>query len=600
MRGELIFLMEMILVSGTFYLGYRVMFNQSSPTFRRWYLLSWLLFSVAFPLITLEIPSAPPVAVEDFVMDSGSIFSEEPMVINSITPEFTIEDSKSSPDAEQQATIDWIFVLKSIYLVVVSFFLSRIALGYFQIRKLKKKANCIDYKGKKVFEVEDSTFKGASFFRWIFIGKSLDQNRKMVLDHELTHAGLHHSVDILFGHLYCALFWINPFVWILRKCIAINTEMEADARVSKTQDKKSYANLLLELSQRVSGPVLMNHFSAKHLKMRILAMQYPAEGQRWVYYFTGGVTLAAFFFISCSTGDFSDGITAEERMSNVKTITTYFTSHQTDTQQKTGKVVSIARFHPDGELDELVNRTSYPYDRQYDTKKEFWQQPIKENLPYVMDGLTIGIAERNLLYGNNWPTAYAQYLLNREAREERRLPWKEIFEVDNMSKPTEIIAKNVMEETAAVSIFNSMPDNTTYFEYDEDKILRTSVAYFYKGLDELMVGTHSKLDEWMNKSLTDKQKKEMEERAAKSGKKELVASYSYDGDLLTAIDHGRYQYKFYYERDRLIKSEYYIAGNLISTRIHYYKNGLKQRTEIFNIDFEPEYTITYEYEFWEE
>jgi hypothetical protein len=76
--------------------------------------------------------------------------------------------------------------------------------------------------------------------------------------------------------------------------------------------------------------------------------------------------------------------------------------------------------------------------------------------------------------------------------------------------------------------------------------------------------------------------------------------FKYYGTLLTSVIDGNKSYKFIYENDVLIKSEYYIKEQLYNQRYYYYnEDGSKSRTELFNIDNEPEYTIKYNYEFFE-
>lgn len=605
MREAITFLMEMLLISVTFFLGYKLIFHHSTPTFRRWYLLAWLVFSFAFPLITIEIPVSSPVmssSVEDFVMDSGTPLFQEPLETISSAQDFAlVETSTPAEKIKPEAPINWVLLISIGYSLVSFALLLRIGLGYFQIWRLKRNASSFTHEGRTVFEVCNSTFKGASFFNWVFIGKSVNERRALVLDHEFVHSGLHHSFDILLSHLYCAFFWINPFAWILKKSIAINTELETDARITQTQDSMEYANLLLELSENSVGAPIINHFSAKHLKMRIMAIKNVKTPKKWVRYFTTFLALGLFFLVSCSSQtDFPSEIDLEAKLYDVKKITTYFTSHQSDTQQKTGKVVSIATFLPNGDLDDLVNKTSYPYDRENEVKQVFWQQPIKKNLPYVMDGLSMGIAERNLLYGNDWPKAYAQHLLDVEAREESKMSWKETYEIDNMGKPTEIKKIYVTDTTNGAYVSHFMPDVTTFYGYEGDKVSQISIAATYAEIkrdSEL----HKRLDEAVEK--TDAWKAIQKQRE-ESEKKQLKNSYTYDGDLLTGIithsyDNMERSHRFYYDNEVLSKSEYYIKGKLINTRVHYYDGGLKQRTEIFNIDNEPEYTINYEYEFWE-
>ena len=66
-------------------------------------------------------------------------------------------------------------------------------------------------------------------------------------------------------------------------------------------------------------------------------------------------------------------------------------------------------------------QTTYPYDREYEVKKSFWESPEKTGIPYVMDGLSLGEAEKSFVCGNDWPNAYYKFLNKRSQAGD--MPW---------------------------------------------------------------------------------------------------------------------------------------------------------------------------------
>ena len=298
-----------------------------------------------------------------------------------------------------------------------------------------------------------------------------------------------------------------------------------------------------------------------------------------------------FVVISCEGVNSSELMA--ERLNDVKTITTRFISHQSDTQQKTGKVVAIASFAVDGTLEELVEQTTYPYDREFEVKKDFWEAPEKSGIAYVMDGLSLGNAEKSFLYGHDWPSAYYKHLKSKV--ESRDMPWNEVVEVDNELLPQEIITRREIGPNEFFGL--GMPDVTEYFDYEDEKVVKVLSKSEYKNL-EYDDDRNKALGEVVRKNETKEMKEMRESMRRSSGKVKLVATYEYDGQLLTSIKHGKDERRFYYENNLMVRSEFLRSGEVINTRIHYYKNSLKDRTEIFNRYNEPEYTITYEYEFW--
>ncbi|MEQ8904865.1 hypothetical protein [Ekhidna sp.] len=301
--------------------------------------------------------------------------------------------------------------------------------------------------------------------------------------------------------------------------------------------------------------------------------------------------LFAFFLLTCSIENNSE-LQRLEALNDVKTITTIFTSHQADTKQKDGKIVAIVNFKPDGTISEFIEQTTYPYDRDYDVKKEFWDEPNKALLPYIMDGLSLDAAENNLIYGNNWPAKYAKYLMRTSEKENTDFEWIETVGVDDDNKPNEIRLgrkwKNSIEEFSGI---------IKLYEYEGNKIIESADMHIVPAMNEVMKNT---LQERLKKAKNDKEKEEINSLIKmQKPQKSNVINFNYEEDKLASIIlSNRKEHKFYYEKDLLIKSEFYVEGKLFNTRLYHYKAGLKEKTEIFNMNSEPEYTITYEYEFW--
>ena len=62
---------------------------------------------------------------------------------------------------------------------------------------------------------------------------------------------------------------------------------------------------------------------------------------------------------------------------------------------------------------------------------------------------------------------------------------------------------------------------------------------------------------------------------------------------------GNEEFKFIYEEGELIGSEFYVNDKLYNTRKYIYRKGLKHKTEVRNVNGDPEFTIYYDYEFYE-
>ena len=94
-----------------------------------------------------------------------------------------------------------------------------------------------------------ATTPAFSFFRTIVIPEGTDDlEYEAILRHETVHANQLHSVDrVVFG-LIKAVFWFNPFVWLLGKELVQVHEYLADEGTVEQMDKVKYSQVLLDLA----------------------------------------------------------------------------------------------------------------------------------------------------------------------------------------------------------------------------------------------------------------------------------------------------------------------------------------------------------------
>ena len=114
-----------------------------------------------------------------------------------------------------------------------------------------------------------------SFFKAVFMDPDVysEKDQLDIIEHEKVHIKQVHSFDVLFSEGVCALFWINPFAWLLKRSLRENLEFLADNNVIKKGiDSKTYQYKLLQLSCHRSDANLANHFNVSQLKKRIVMM----------------------------------------------------------------------------------------------------------------------------------------------------------------------------------------------------------------------------------------------------------------------------------------------------------------------------------------
>ncbi|UII21370.1 M56 family metallopeptidase [Fulvivirga ligni] len=563
------YLLEASLTSSILYLGYLAIKRHSSPTLLRKYLLAVICLSVLFPLLSFHL-NGPDLATNlqltnayDSPMDL-EITSREPVEMHETLPAIhTDSPPVSEPNKEHTRSLtDWLAIG---YCIIAFIFVLRIIIAFLSLWRLRLRAKPAQYQGFTYFIVNVESFAGANFFKAIFIGSNYLQNDclQAIITHEKIHADKWHTVDILLSEFYKAIFWFNPISWMLSRSIRLNTEYEVDQTMTSLFGRKSYANTLIHLSSQKSSLMLYNSFSAFYIKSRIKNM-YSQKPTRWYVSFpTMILTLGlSFWLVSCNNEIENDAPYTDQAYENVKKITTTFTSHQADTQDKNSKVVAIAEYAPDHTINRFEQYTSYPYTREYATPRTFWINP--KRIEVIMDGLDLGDAERNFLYGNDWPVIYAQ--LAELGKHPKFGNWEHV----ELTTKTEYAQSNFPEKIITESRYDFLRSGrkslyVEEFEYEDDKVVK-----FLETADIFQTSEEQEVD------------------------------FAYENDLLTEVSKGNKKMKFIYDDGLLVRSEYYIGANMYNYRKYIYNNiNLKIRTEIYNRYNQPEYTINYDYEFYE-
>jgi TonB family protein len=229
---------------------------------RRVSLMAFYAAAVAFPLVDLSKWFAGD-GIMTGVMETYA----------SLLPVITGGDATVAATGNTPA---WAHILAAVYLGVTLSLALRFGLQLRRILRLKasSREDCIS--GVKVYETSSETGP-FSFFGMIFISPGRHTPREMeeILAHERCHSLGLHSVDVIVSELMCIMFWLNPFVWMLRREVRCNLEYIADNRVLAAGfDGKVYQYHLLDLACRPANiqANIYNHFNVSHLKNRIRMM----------------------------------------------------------------------------------------------------------------------------------------------------------------------------------------------------------------------------------------------------------------------------------------------------------------------------------------
>lgn len=245
-----------------FYLLYIAVFRHDTfIRLRRSYLLSAVLFSLLYPLFTVD--------------SLGGLFS----ILQSRQPvEATIELGEPTVLLlESDAagfTVPWRFIVQSILLLGSLFFAFRLIMQVVSIVRIRRRCREEVISGYKILNASHE-ITPFSFFKWIIVNTDAhsEEELQQILIHESTHVRQWHSADVLLGELLSVFFWWNPAVWLLKREIVINLEYLADNDVLQHGvNSREYQYHLLKLTYHETAVPLSNHFNVSQLKQRITMM----------------------------------------------------------------------------------------------------------------------------------------------------------------------------------------------------------------------------------------------------------------------------------------------------------------------------------------
>ena len=254
-----------------FYLMY-VLFLRKETFFvsNRLYLILGLLISLCLPLITFtKTIWVDPTPVPEFY--------QETTTVNSDYIEVPI----------QETPIDWSLILTTAYVVICVLILAKIGIEIASFYKRIRKHN--QQKEADFTLIHSNTTENPfSFFHYIVINPHLFSEAELqhILTHESIHVKQKHSIDVLLGKLFCAVFWVNPIIWLYRKAMLQNLEFIADSETfQQIENKYEYQITLLKVVTNQHDLSITNQFYQSLIKKRIVMLHTNQSHKRnaWKY-----------------------------------------------------------------------------------------------------------------------------------------------------------------------------------------------------------------------------------------------------------------------------------------------------------------------------
>ena len=240
-----------------FYLMY-VVFLQKETFFtsNRWYFLTGLLLSLILPLITFtKTIWIEPTPIPEYYEEAI------PITYNTI-------------ETPTQAPLDWSLILMSAYIVISILIILKIGMELVSFFRRIQKQN--KQKESNYTLVDSNSAENPfSFFSYIVINKDMftEEELQHILTHESIHVKQKHSFDVLIGKVFCAIFWVNPIIWLYRKAMLQNLEFIADNETfQQIENKYEYQKTLLKVVTHQHDLSITNQFYQSLIKKRIVML----------------------------------------------------------------------------------------------------------------------------------------------------------------------------------------------------------------------------------------------------------------------------------------------------------------------------------------
>ena len=263
----LVYILKSAFCLALLYSFYRLLMSEETfHRFNRVALLALLVISFVLPLMTFG---------ESPLIEVGQV---------AMTTESTVAIDAVEPSMASKPLLDfgWEHAMLLLYIMGFLACVCYHAVSYIRLGMLFRKTYqepLSDYTaelhkaGIKLY-VHEEELSPFSWLNCIVVSRrSLEENAREVLYHELAHIQHRHSWDLLLVDACTLLQWFNPAVWLLKRELRTLHEYEADEAVIKGgADTKEYQRLLIKEAVGTRLYSMANNLNHSSLKKRITMM----------------------------------------------------------------------------------------------------------------------------------------------------------------------------------------------------------------------------------------------------------------------------------------------------------------------------------------
>ena len=265
MTDFFLYLSYSTLALAALYLLYKVLMSyETLHRFNRVLLLGFVVLSAVLPLCRIEVvEELPAVEPVEFVA---------PMTDSVV---YEVAESFNYTALLQMAFF-------ALFLLGVVVMIARLVISIMSVKRIISSGEQQYLEGGVTLTIVDKPISPFSWFGHIVVSRAdIEQNRDIILTHEMAHIRLRHSWDVLAVDLALCFWWFNPAMWLLRRELQSLHEYQADEEVLNSGiDAQTYQLLLIKRAVGSRLHSVANCLNHSNLNKRI-TMMCKKTSSRW-------------------------------------------------------------------------------------------------------------------------------------------------------------------------------------------------------------------------------------------------------------------------------------------------------------------------------
>jgi len=280
------YLLETSILLSLLFLVYCAFLKSSTfHLLNRWFLLASIFLCVIVPFI--QLPSE--------IMQQNFTYR---------LPLIEVHQNVNISDSTEARNFNYLHFLMLMYVIVAIIFMANLLKKYAQLHQkiinipFEKLHNFNIYFGK-------SNIPAFSFFTYIFIPTvENEQEKEVLLQHEIAHAKAFHSLDVLLVEFFKCILWFHPVIYLLKNELVAQHEFAIDQELTnKSFSVQQYGQLLINQTQLQPAFLgLTNFFNKSLIKNRIKMMTAKRSKKQVILNYCVAAFIALFtcmFMVAC-------------------------------------------------------------------------------------------------------------------------------------------------------------------------------------------------------------------------------------------------------------------------------------------------------------